>query len=218
MSTDPWSSLADQAERAALQLPPLPLFAAVLRADGGRWFEELGYTFWNQELLQPLAARLREEPVSRWLEVAAGTGRLAAELARRGVRVAATDSHAQAADRVRSYHRPIRYGSWVGELNARRALEELRPDGVLCSWPPLGSGLVPDLLSGALRGADRLRVLLCIGEPSGATEAPVDEGEVPSGWRLERWPECDRYLVGFNDAREVHPFGSASALLIYRRR
>jgi hypothetical protein len=149
------------------------------------------------------------------VELAAGTGRLAAELARRGVDVAATDNYAQASEAVRGCQRSIRYGSWVERLSARDALAELAPDGVICAWPPLGSCLVPDLLAGALPGAGSLRLVLVIGDPQGATEAPIHPHELPGGWSLEAWPECARWLLGFNDPEDARD--SHSRLLVYRK-
>src|SRR4051794_1377334 len=95
---DRYGTLARRCEEAAAGLPELPTFAEVLAGDRERWLAELGYTFWNRELLEALAARCRSEGPVRWVELAAGTGRWAAELARRGVTVAATDDHSQAAD------------------------------------------------------------------------------------------------------------------------
>ena len=198
-------------------IPPLPPFAAVTRADGP-WFEELGYTFWNIELLDALADRLRLVATDGWLELAAGTGRLTAELSRRGMQIVATDDHSQSAGRVRSRQRIVRYGEWVECLSAREAVERYRPVRVICAWPPLGSCLVPDLLTGSLPGSERLQLLVCIGDPGGATEAPVHPGELPEGWTLESWPECEQYLVGFIVFLLVgFGFRSSSRLMVYRR-
>lgn len=211
-----WEPRARRAAEASAGLPGLPSFEQVLCGDRDRMFGELGYTFWNRELIDALAARLRRESVRRWVELAAGTGRWAAELSRRGVEVAATDDFSQSADRVRSHQRAIQYGRWVARLGAAEAVRELRPDGLLCAWPPLGSSLVPDVLAGTLPGSSDVWLVLCIGEPGGATEAPA-AGELPEGWALESWPECERYLIGFNDPRPGPGWRSHSRLLVYRR-
>jgi hypothetical protein len=209
---DRWSALQEQARRSLL--PALPSFGELPGQSRALLFRELGYTFWNRELVGALASRMRAEGCERWVELAAGTGRLTAELARRGVGIAATDNYAQAAEAVRGSQRIIQYGNWVARLSARDALAELAPDGVLCAWPPLGSCLVPDLLAGVLPGAERLRVVVAIGDPQGATEAPVHPHELPSGWSLEAWPECSRWLLGFNDPEDARH--SHSRLLVYR--
>jgi hypothetical protein len=155
--------------------------------------------------------------MERCVELAAGTGRWAAELARRGVPVAATDDFSQRADRVRGSRRPVQYGDWVEPLSAWEALERLEPDAALCAWPPLGLGLVPDLLAGVRPGGERLRLVACIGEPGGATEAPASAVELPAGWRLETWPECEPWLIGFNDPPPGPGGACYSRLLVYWR-
>ena len=200
-----------------MRLPILPSFAETRSTDPRVLFRELGYTFWNDELLHALSVRLQGEDAARWVELAAGTGRWAAELARRGVHVAATDDYSQAPERVRSNQRPIQYGEWVARMPAAQAVRHFQPEGVLCAWPPLGSGLIPDLLSGGMPGAEGLRVIVCIGEPGGATEAPQAQTEISSLWRLETWSECERYLTGFNDPSDGQGGQSNSRLLIYSR-
>jgi hypothetical protein len=143
-----WQRLTLLTRRAARELPMLPTFPEVCIGDRETLFRELGYTFWNQELVEAFSRRLLAEGSMLWVELTAGTGRWAAELARRGVDVAATDDYSQSEERVRSYQRPICYGLWVAPLSAREALERLSPEGVLCAWPPLGSCLIPDLLPG----------------------------------------------------------------------
>jgi hypothetical protein len=209
-AAEPWEVFYDQARSA--ELPALPWFAELAGLSRDTLFRDLGYTFWNRELVAALAARMRGE---RWLELAAGTGRLTAELARRGVRIAATDDHSQAAHAVRGCQRAIRYGTWVARFSARDALSAFAPEAVLCAWPPLGSCLVPDLLAGVLPESERLGLLVCLGDPAGATEAPVSAHELPPGWTLEAWPECLPWLLGFNDPAES--CGSNSRLLVYRR-
>jgi hypothetical protein len=209
-----WTALAEQAHDA--ELPPLPSHAEAAVGDRAELLRTLGYTFWNRELVAALAVRLREEPgVDRWLELAAGTGRLTAELARLGLDVVAADDYSQAEDRVRDRQRVIRYGSWVARLTAREALARFSPPGVICAWPPMGSCLVPDLLAGVFPGTEELRVVVCIGDPSGPTEAPKLPHEIAPGWTLEKWLEAARYLTGFNDPPDQP--GSYSRLMVYRR-
>lgn len=218
MQADDWDALATQAAAAGTRLPPLPTFDEVRRGDRERWFAELGYTFWNAELVNALMARCRTLAARRWVELAAGTGRLTAELARRGLRVAATDSYAQTADQVRSFQRVIRYGEWVARMDAWKAVARLQPDAMLCAWPPLGSGVIPDLLARRFPGSGNLQAVVCIGEPGGASEMPGSPLELPDGWRMEEWPECERFLVGFNDPPAGPEFRSLSALQVYLRR
>jgi len=208
-----WDELCDQARQA--DLPDLPRFSELNRLNRDVLFWELGYTYWSRELLDALAVRMRGEYRECWLEVAAGTGRLTAELARRGVPIAATDDYSQAPATVRGSQRAICYRPWVGRFSVRDALSAIGPDGVVCAWPPLGSCLVPDLLAGQLAGSDNLRLVVCIGDPTGATEAPVQAHELPPGWALESWPECQPWLAGFND--DLDGRGTRSRLLIYRR-
>ena len=205
---------AEQARKAAASLPPLPTFAEALALERETAFRELGYTFWNQELLEGMATRMREEV---WLELAAGTGRLTAELSRREVAVTATDDYSQLSGRVRDAERVIEYGEWVAPLSAREAVARFRPRAVLCAWPPFGSGLALDLLAGTLPGSEEMALLVCIGEPGGATEAPLHPHELPPGWALEAWPECEAYLVSFNDPPPGFGWRTYSRLLVYRR-
>lgn len=218
MLADNWLELVARAHAAGSHLPPAPSYERVAAGDRGRWFVELGYTFWNAELLYALANRCRPLPARRWVELAAGTGRLTAELARRGLSIAATDSYSQTEDGVRSFQRVIRYGEWVARMAAQEAVARLQPDAVLCAWPPLGSGLIPDLLAERIPGSGTLRAVVSIGEPGGASEMPASEAELPAGWRLEEWPDCERFLVGFNDAPGGPEFRSHSALRVYLRR
>lgn len=208
-----WSALYNQARRT--DLPDLPRFSELGALVRDELFRELGYTYWNRELVDALASRMRGENLERWVELAAGTGRLTAELTRRGVPIAATDDYSQAPAAVRGSQRAICYGPWVGRLSARDALSVIGPDAVVCAWPPLGSCLVPDLLAGQLAGIDNLRLVVCIGDPNGATEAPAQAYELPASWALESWPECQPWLAGFNDALDGR--GTRSRLLIYRR-
>jgi hypothetical protein len=103
-------------------------------------------------------------------------------------------------------------------MEARDAVARLQPEGVVCAWPPLGSGLIPDLLACPWPGAERLRAVVCIGEPGGATEMPVLSHEVPEGWRVEQWAECDPFLAGFNDPPGDAGFRTHAALRVYFRR
>lgn len=208
-----WSALLTRARAAGV--PEAPSYSKAAEGARDRLFRDLGYTFWNEELLQTLAARLEREGPLRWVELAAGTGYLTAALASRGIGVVATDNHSQAAGSVRGAQRAVSYGDWVEALPAREAVAALQPEAVLCAWPPLGSCLVPDLLTGVLAGSEAIRLILCIGEPGGATEAPAAPQELSAGWALEAWPECERYLVGFNDPPDAGC--SNSRLLIYRR-
>lgn len=205
-----WQALCQAAREA--RFPALPGFAELGHAGRDELFRELGYTFWNRELVDALAARMQAEC---WLELAAGTGRLTAELAQRSIRIAATDDYSQSPEAVRTSQRAICYGSWVEKLSARDALVAFSPEAVVCAWPPLGSCLVPDLLAGVLPGCHDLRLLVCIGDPAGATEAPAHTHELPAGWVLEGWPECERWLLGFNDPADAPR--SYSRLLVYRR-
>jgi len=212
-SAGDWDDLYHQAQSASLD--PLPGFSELGKISRDELFRDLGYTFWNCELLDALLIRLRAEGNLQWVELAAGTGRLTAELARRGVRIAATDDYSQAPEAVRARERTICYGRWVGRLSAREALATFSPEAVVCAWPPLGSWLVPDLLAGQVAGSERLRLIVCIGDPNGATEAPVHAHELAAGWVLASWLECARWLMGFNDP--VDAPGSHSRLLVYRR-
>lgn len=166
--------------------------------------------------MDTLGARMIAER-GTWLELAAGTGRLTAELARRDISIAATDDHSQCPERVRGAARIIQYGEWVTLLSARAAVAQFRPRQVLCAWPPFGSGLVLDLLAGTLPGSKEMTLLVCIGEPGGASEMPLHAHELPTGWAMEEWPECEQYLVGFNDPPPGPGWRSYSRLLVYRR-
>lgn len=202
--------------KAGNRLSPLPTFAEVMYLDREAAFRELGYTFWNQELLIALVERMSNTE-TLWLELGAGTGRLAVELSRRGVLVAATDDYSQRADIVRGATRPIEYGEWVAPLSAREAVAQFRPRGVLCAWPPLGQWLIPDLLAGAMPGSEPVTCVVCVGEPGGATEAPLHPYEMPPNWTREEWPECDQYLIGFNDPPPGDGWRTYSQWLVYRR-
>jgi hypothetical protein len=208
--------LVEQTRAAAAGLPPLPTFDEVLALDRHAAFRELGYALWNLELVEALAARMRREPWE-WLELAAGTGRLTAELARREIRIVATDDFSQSAENVRAAERVVEYGSWVVSLSAQEAVAQFCPQAIFCAWPPFGSGLVFDLLMAALPGSERLERLVCIGEVGGAMEAPFHPHEIPAGWSLERWPECEPYLVSFNDPPPGVGWRTYSQLLVYRR-
>jgi hypothetical protein len=203
---------------AADRLPGLPAFEKLARSDRDWCFENLGYTFWSAELLERLAGRLSRLGPGAWLEVAAGNGRLAAELTRRGVPVAATDSYVQHPDRVRSAQRPIRYPEWVHELDAFEAIERLRPIRLLCAWPPFGSALIPRLLGDpSCPGSEALEWIVCIGEPEGASELCWRPDQLTRDWALAAWPECERLLVGFCDPTGGREDEGRGRLLVYRR-
>lgn len=67
----------------------------------------------------------------RCLEIAAGDGTLSRFLSQRGVDIVATDDH--------SWSDTISFPTEVRKLDARRALEEIEAEVVLCSWPPAGN-------------------------------------------------------------------------------
>lgn len=212
-----WERLLAQAQRAARQAPSLALFREAVAGDREALLADLGYTFWNRELADSLAARLLPEAGLGWVELAAGTGRWTLEMVRRGLPVAATDSFTQEPGRVRSFQRTIHYGGWVDRLTADEAVERFHPGGVLCAWPPLGQDLVGRLLQGTVPGSQSVRLLVCIGEPGGASELPSHHDELPPGWCTERWTECEPYLIGFNDPPPGPGWQSHSRLLVYRR-
>jgi len=175
-----------------------------VEGDREQQFRTLGYTFWNREMVDALSAQMKRLVGSAsgsgwWLELAAGTGRLAAELARSGVPVLATDDGSQEDARVGSGHRRVRCGTWVLRCSLREAVARFRPERVLVTWPPLGSGVTLDLLAGRLPGGEGVRVLVVIGERDGASELPPDPSLLPPGWTGERLPDVEQWLVGFLD-------------------
>jgi hypothetical protein len=198
---EPWRSLF---------VLPFPARRAALR-------RRLGYTFWTRELADAIASRLAARGRERRVEVAAGCGRLTLELMARGIDAVATDNYDQSpaaiagrralwsaarpdADLDGSHPGPegTIYPDWVARYEARAAVRALQPDLVLMSWPPLGSGMVPRLLADPEL---TFRALLFIGEPGGCSEAPTDPSELPPGWQLERWHDCEVFLIGFTDHR-----------------
>jgi hypothetical protein len=216
--------------------PWQPLFALPFTARRDALRRRLGYTFWTRELADAIASRLAARGHERRVEVAAGAGRFTLELVARGVEVVATDNYDQspaaiAARRALTEPDQPRAGSggctpnqegtiypdWVGRYEARDAIRTLQPDLVLVSWPPLGSGMVPSLLADP---EPTFSALLFLGEPGGCSEAPTDPSELPPGWQLEPWHDCERFLIGFTDHRftpsDPHPV-RRGRILFYTR-
>jgi hypothetical protein len=117
--------------------------------------------------LRALAGRLGRRRV---VEVAAGDGHLARELARRGVRIVATDSgkwekpeaRMNARERRRYRNVPgLALGPDVLRIGAEEAIRKFRPDVVLVSWAPPGP-----LLGKVIRAAPEV---IEIGAGSGIT-------------------------------------------------
>jgi hypothetical protein len=223
--------------------PPLtpdcwrPLFDGSFAERRAALRRHLGYVFWTRELGDALAARLKERGEERRVEVAAGCGRFTAELRARGVAVIATDSRDQSGAAIAARRQAlvdggappslvaaarreedgILYPDWVERRDAEEAIRTYRPDLVLVSWPPLGSGMVPALLAAP---SFSFQALLFIGEPGGCSEAPTERSELPPGWEMECWEECERFLIGFTDhcfAPDDPPANRRGRILLYRR-
>ena len=144
------------------------------------WLCEFGpveplYLFPTPKFLRALAAQLRALGARHVHEVAAGDGHLARALAAFApdLRVTASDSGAweeprarmSAAERRRHRGAPIAGlppGAGVERLEARAAIDHLRPDVVLASWLPPGA-----LLSKLITA--KVRHVLEIGAGSGIT-------------------------------------------------
>ena len=221
-SFDDWRA---RAEIGAKALPTLPTYAELLEAAAlGPGFtarrealrRDLGYVFWNRELVDCLAGRLQGCGIRAWLEVAAGNGRLTAELARRGLHVAASDSGAQAAEAVQGAQRAIAYPAWVAPLDGIEAARQLAPQGILTVYPPLGADLVVRLLT---LERPALQMLVLVGEPGGASDVPAEAAFLPRGWSMEMWEECHPWLVSFSDPVDptVRQIKSYSKVVAYQR-
>lgn len=86
------------------------------------------YCFYSRELVGALARLVGARPC---VEIAAGDGTLSRFLRAAGVGITATDDQ--------SWGRRVFYPPDVQRLDARRALAELAPRAVVCSWPPPGN-------------------------------------------------------------------------------
>jgi hypothetical protein len=86
------------------------------------------YCFYTRELIAALAAMMHG---LLCLEIAAGDGTLARFLRDAGVDIRATDDH--------SWSRAIQYPEEVSKCGAREALAQIKPQAVVCSWPPPGN-------------------------------------------------------------------------------
>ncbi len=83
------------------------------------------YCFYSRSLIERLSPLIGDRFC---LEIGAGDGTLARFLQQAGVKIRATDDH--------SWSHIIQYPESVERLEAGRALEKYRPQGVICSWPP----------------------------------------------------------------------------------
>jgi hypothetical protein len=83
------------------------------------------YCFYSRELVDELATLIGS---ALCVEIAAGDGALTRFLKEAGVVISATDDH--------SWSGKVTYANEVTKLDARSALKELRPEVVICSWPP----------------------------------------------------------------------------------
>jgi hypothetical protein len=154
----------------------------------------------TKEFVRALAKRLRR---FRVLEVAAGEGLLARALARRGVRIVATDSgkwerpQARMNARERRKYRDaagLSLGTHVIRVDAVSAIRKFRPEIVLACWLPPGP-----LLARIIRAAPRV---IEIGGGSGIT------GDIRC-WRyphdfLEELDALGRCRLDERPARELH--------------
>lgn len=86
------------------------------------------YCFYSRELVSEVA---RLVGTRECVELAAGDGTFSRFLRDAGVRITATDDQ--------SWERRVSYPPEVRKLEARRALAELAPQAVVCSWPPPGN-------------------------------------------------------------------------------
>ncbi|HEX4381961.1 MAG TPA: class I SAM-dependent methyltransferase [Myxococcales bacterium] len=141
------------------------------------------YSIPTTQFIRALARTIRELKVTRVLEIAAGDGHLSRCLQRAApdLRVTATDSGAWEKPTARmnaAEKRELRGkevaglapGPGVLRLEALRAIRELKPQLVLCSWLPPGP-LLPKVIRAA-------RLVLEIGAGSGIT------GDIRA-WRYE---------------------------------
>ena len=83
------------------------------------------YCFYTRELVAELAALVGSR---NCLEIGAGDGTLTRFLQARGVQVTATDNH--------GWSNSVSYPDWVVKLDACAALNQYKPEVVICSWPP----------------------------------------------------------------------------------
>lgn len=92
------------------------------------------FCFYSDALVGRLAERIGDR---RCVEIAAGDGTLSRFLRDAGVDCTATDDF--------SWSKSIAFGDDVRQLDATAALRELKPQVVLCSWPPAGNGFERDV-------------------------------------------------------------------------
>jgi hypothetical protein len=86
------------------------------------------WCFYSQPLISNLAAMIGDRTC---VEIAAGDGTLSRFLAGAGVNVTATDDY--------SWSDSIAFPDSVVKMDARTALRKLKPETVICSWPPAGN-------------------------------------------------------------------------------
>jgi len=87
------------------------------------------YCFYSRRLIKELRQMIGHRKA---LEIAAGDGTLARFLRQEGVDITATDDH--------SWSHSIDFPDDVDRLDAETALENHKPQVVICSWPPAGNG------------------------------------------------------------------------------
>jgi hypothetical protein len=92
------------------------------------------YCFYSKALVSAVAELLGD---LRCVEIAAGDGTLARFLRDEGVDIVATDDH--------SWAHAVSYPDDVQRLDARQALRRLKPQAVVCSWPPAGNPFERDV-------------------------------------------------------------------------
>ena len=154
------------------------------------------FSVWTVESIILLADYLRKERFERIIEVGAGRGDLAWHLGKAGIAVTATDAGASVlAGFTLSEYRSVKVEMWenVRPLAYMYALEQLRPDCVLCSWMPPG-----DDWTYAFRAAPNVRGFVLFWELRGTTGGKSAH-TYQDGWRSRDLVDVEEYMIGRTD-------------------
>ena len=154
------------------------------------------FSVWTSESIILLGDYLRRERFRRIVEVGAGRGDLSWHLGKAGVAVTATDVGASVlAGFTLNEYRSVAVEMWenVRPLSYMYALEQLRPDCVLCSWMP-----PDDDWTYAFRAAPSVRTFILFWELRGTTGGKSAQ-TYQNGWLSRDLVDVEEHMIGRTD-------------------
>ncbi len=148
------------------------------------------YCFYSDRLVLELAKLIGQ---GKCLEIGAGDGTLTRFLKDAGIQCIATDDY--------SWEHYIQYPEFVLRQDAKAALENHRPEVVICSWPPPGNTFERTVFK-----TDSVRQYIVLGSRNPMISGNHQDYEAPEGFTREESTLLSRCILPFSDDNVVYIF------------